>query len=223
MSLGSRHFAALAGALLLPLTASACGSSLDPADPASPGASSAAPSAAAAAGGQRSGKARGKEDRSAAGEPRRARNADGSPLELTGKQLCADLPADAAGRALGVAVESAEPGETATPQCTYGYENAAGDDSTATLAAMRPADIGGRTGLEAFAYMVDLSRGLAGPVDLQQEDLRAGDKAVRITGGGVHTGVLAAGGFLLTVTVPERDADAGEVDALVTEVARVLA
>lgn len=223
MSLGFRHIAPLACTLALV----ACGSSLDPDEKAAPGDPSAA--AAGTPSGDSGGGSAGSGRRSTGGgggqgrdEPSR-RNADGSPVELTGAELCADLPPASASQALGVGIDSAVPGDTATPQCTYSYTNPAGDDSTFTLAAMRPADIGGRTGLEAFDYMVGLSRELAGPVDLDERDLGVGDKAVRITGGQLHTAVLATGGHLLTLTVPESDADADAVDALATTVARALA
>lgn len=220
MSLGFRHIAGLSCALAL----AACGSSVDADGPdadatgtAGPAAAGADPGAPAGKGGQRS-KATQARDRSPS-----PRNADGSPVELTSTQLCTDVPAETAAKALGLTIDSSEAGTTATPQCTYGYTNAAGNDSTFTLAAMRPADIGGRTGLEAFTYMVDLSKGLAGPVALDEQDLGVGDKATRITGGQVHTAVLAAGGHLLTVTVPEADASASQVDALTGVVARALA
>lgn len=239
MSLGIRHLVLPACALALV----ACGSSVDAPPSAAPAGD--APGAEAPAGtdgrtgrtGGTGGAGSGRGSATGSGTPgtaaqdgaptgaeaEPARNADGSPLEVTGEQLCADVPARAASGALGVDVTDAMPGDSATPQCTYSYVNAAGLDSTFTLAAMRPADIGGLTGIEAFDYMVDLSKGLAGPVDLDQEELAVGDKAVRITGGEIHTGVLASGGHLLTVTVPEADAPAAAVDELVTVVARALA
>jgi hypothetical protein len=220
MSLGFRHIGILACLLVL----AACGSSIEPDEPAPSGDASSSASGAGprADGDDGIGDDGGDGGDAAARAPKRVRNADGSPLEVTGRDVCATLPPPAASRALGVEVDAAAPGDGATPQCTYSYVNADGNDSTFTLAAMRPADIGGRTGLEAFDYMVELSRGLAGPVSLDQEDLAVGDKAVRITGGDVHTGVVAAGGLLLTVTVPERDADAGQVDAAIAAVARAV-
>lgn len=222
MSLGFRHV--LAAACLLALAACSStdrepGSEADPAGAGAgasggPDRTSSAP-ASPGAGATDAGRT--------ARAARPARPRDGSPIVLTGAQLCAAVPAAAAGDALGLRVEAAEAGDTATPQCTYSYANRDGEDSALTLAAARPADIDGRTGLAAFDFMVDLSRELAGPDGVTSVDLPVGDKAVRLSGGGVHTGVVASGGHLLTVTVPARDAAGEQVDTLVAQVARALA
>ena len=103
------------------------------------------------------------------------------------------------------------------------YETATGSTSSVAVASMRSdGDLGGRTGEDAFSYVVDLNRSLGAGTEFDEAELEVGDRAIRFTGEALHFGVLAAGGHLLTVIVPVGDASSDQVDALVSVMAGAL-
>jgi len=150
---------------------------------------------------------------------------DGSPIEpVAGTDICSRLATDDVGTALGLEVTAAQPYDTSTPQCAYTYDSASGAASNVTVASMRTdGDLGGRTGDEAFDYVVEVNRGVAGGTDFTEDDLDVGDRAVRFTGDALHLGILATGGHLLTVIVPTGDTDPAAVDQLIGTMADTFA
>ena len=106
-----------------------------------------------------------------------------------------------------------------TPQCSYSYGDE-GFASNLTIAWMRPEDVGGRSGGDAFAYVVELNRALGADEEVA---LDAGDDAVRLTGSTLHLGVIRVGDRVFTVTVPAGDVEREGADALVEVVARAFA
>ncbi len=136
---------------------------------------------------------------------------DADLVELTGEQICAALPVATASLAVGTEVAQAEPADSETPQCTYTYGAESATLSTFTVAAQRPDDVGGRGLAEAFDYVVGLNRGLASDTGLEEADVDAGDRAVRLTGDTLTLTVVATGGHLLTIiTTPDLDTTAVE-------------
>ncbi|GIU86837.1 MAG: hypothetical protein KatS3mg009_1352 [Acidimicrobiia bacterium] len=144
----------------------------------------------------------------------------GDGAVLTGADVCAAVTADAVAAATGLEITGAEAPERDTPQCSYTYGDA-GPSSNLTIAWMRPdEDLGGRAGTDGFAYVVELNRALATD---EEVELDAGDEAVRLTGSGLHLGVVRVGDRVFTVTVPAADAGPEAADALVGAVAQAFA
>ena len=143
---------------------------------------------------------------------------------ISGEDICARLPGADLGVTLGLTIDEAVAYDTATPQCTYSHTSGTGSTSSVTVASLRAdGDLGGRSGDEAFDYVVDINRGLAGGTDFEEVELDAGDRAVRFSGEALHLGIVFAGGHLFTVIVPVGDADAGRVDDLLERVVDRLA
>jgi hypothetical protein len=143
---------------------------------------------------------------------------DDKLVVLSAQQVCDAVSADVAGEALGLEVTGAEAADAgATPQCAYTYESSTGGTSNFTIAAMDTNAVGERTGDDAFDYVAEINRQTAGGTGVEEVDVDAGDRAIRFTGQGVHLGIVAVDGQLLTVIVP-LDADAAAVDALLVAV-----
>lgn len=162
-------------------------------------------------------------------EPGEATEAPGVDLgeapvvALTAQQICQALPVAAASVALGTEVAQAEPSADATPQCTYSYGGDSSTLSTFTIAAQRPDDVGGRTLQDAFDYVLDLNRGLAADAaDVDEVEVEAGERAVRLTGEALSLVVVATGGHLLTI-IATPDLDVAAVDTLAAAAATALA
>ena len=134
-------------------------------------------------------------------------------VPLTGDQVCAALAVDAATVAIGSEVAQAEPSAAQTPQCTYTYGGDSASLATFTVAAQRPVDVGGRGLQDAFDHVLEVNRDLAGGSDVEEAEVDAGDRAVRLTGSSLTLTVVAAAGHLLTIlTTP--DLDSAAVEAL---------
>ena len=148
----------------------------------------------------------------------------GTPVEaLTGEQICERLPIQTVGAALGLDVGLAEPDDSATPQCAYEYTNESGATSNLTVASMRPDDVGGLTGTDAYDFVLDVNRQVAGTTDFEETTLDAGDGATRLSGESLHLGVLLVGDRVFTVIVPASDATGPDVDSLISKMATTLA
>jgi hypothetical protein len=145
---------------------------------------------------------------------------DVAVVALTAKEICNGMPAADVGAVLGLDIADATASDEATPQCSYVYKSASGARSNVTIASMRgDADLGSRSGDEAFDYVLRLNRPPAGTPDFEEANLDAGARAVRLTGASLHLGILFVAGHLLTVVVPTPDAQPPQVDALVSAVA----
>jgi len=146
---------------------------------------------------------------------------DAALAALTAEEICERLPFDSVGAALGLDVGLGEPSAMETPQCAYTYDSG-GTTSNVTVASMRPEDVGGRSAGEAYDYVLEINRGIAGDADVEEAQLDAGNGAVRISGPALHLGVVQVGDRVLTVIVPAGDASGPEVDALITKMSTSL-
>lgn len=148
---------------------------------------------------------------------------DTAPVEvLRGDELCARITAEVVTNALALTITAATASDDATPQCAYGYTSDSGSTSNVTIASMRPdEDLGGRLGVEAYEYVVDLNRMIGGEIDEQAVD--AGDQAMRLSGEALHLGILQLGQRVITVIVPATDAEGDQVDALLAQIAELAA
>jgi hypothetical protein len=146
---------------------------------------------------------------------------DTALMALTAEEICERLPFDSVGAALGLDVGLGEPSAMDTPQCSYTYGS---EDTTAnvTVASMRPEDVGGRSAREAYGYVVEINRSIAGVTDVEEVELDAGNGAVRISGPALHLGVVQVGDRVLTVVVPAGDASGPEVDSLIAKMSTSL-
>jgi hypothetical protein len=158
----------------------------------------------------------------AATSPAASAPGDSVPSEpLTGAQICERLTKASVTADLGLEVTTIEPDDTSTPQCAYGYVSGSGATSNLTVAAMRPEDVGGATGADAFAFVVDLNRNIAGD-DVEEQEIDAGTAAVRLTGDSLHLGVVQIGDHVYTLIVPVGDAEIDAVDRLISTMTTVL-
>lgn len=146
----------------------------------------------------------------------------GGASALTAVEICERLSIDSVAAELGLDVTTTEPDDSSTPQCAYLYTNDTGATSNLTVAAMRPDDVGGATGQEAFDVVVRINEGIAGDA-AERQDIDAGDNATRLTGTALHLGVLQVGDQVYTVIVPVGDATADDVDRLIATMATTLA
>ena len=153
-------------------------------------------------------------------------NDDGASLgdreitALTDQEICDGLSGAEVGAALGLDVTETAVGGSSTAQCVYNYESESGVTSNVSVASLASdIDLSGRTGDEAFDYVVGLNRGLAGGTDFDEVEPDAGDRAVRFSGEALHLGVLAVDGHILTVLVPAEDTDGDAVDDLLVAMA----
>ncbi|MEX0875373.1 MAG: hypothetical protein WD646_02295 [Actinomycetota bacterium] len=146
-----------------------------------------------------------------------------SPGDLSADEICDRIPADDVEAALGISPVVASPSSTATPQCSYVFETDDGTRSDATIAALRrQEDLGGRRGEEAFDYVVDLNSSASRDADLTRTELSVGDRAILLSGGNLHFGVIQLGPRIATTIVSARAADAVAAADL-TRLASVLA
>lgn len=145
-----------------------------------------------------------------------------APGELTSDDICRLLPADAAAGALGVDPVTTTPVTSGTPQCSYAFTGADGVDTDATVATLRSAeDMGGRTGTDAYTWVVDLNiEAAAGEVT--QTPLSFGDEGVVLTGETLHMAVIRYGDRIVTALLRTNAGDLAAITAL-AEATTVLA
>lgn len=133
---------------------------------------------------------------------------------LTGEQICAALPVDAASLAIGTEVAQAEAADTETPQCAYTYGADSASLATFTVAAQRPEDVGDRGLQDAFDLVVAANRTVAAEdaaTTPEEAEVAAGQRALRLSSDTITLCVVASAGHLLTVvTTPDLDATAVE-------------
>lgn len=142
---------------------------------------------------------------------------------LTGAQICERLTVDAVAADTGLDVTKATPDDSSTPQCAYDYVKSTGETSNLTVASMRPDDVGGLSGSEAFDYVVQINKSIAGDdADVDEQKISAGDAAIRLSGESVHLGVLQVGDQVLTLIVPAGDAKTDAVNSLIATMATAL-
>jgi hypothetical protein len=141
---------------------------------------------------------------------------------LTGAEICERLTIESVAADLGVDVTTAEPDDSSTPQCAYLYDTGTGVSSNLTIAAMRPADVGGMSGEAAFDFVVGINRQVAGD-DAEEQTINAGDNAIRLSGSSLHLGVVQLGDNVYTLIVPADDTEPAAVDQLITTMATTLA
>lgn len=139
---------------------------------------------------------------------------------LTGEEVCAALPVDAASLALGTEVAQAEAADTDTPQCAYTYGADSASLATFTVAAQRPEDVGGRGLQDAFDLVVAANRTVAAEdatTAPEESEVAAGERALRLSSDTLTLCVVASAGHLLTVvTTPDLDATAVEALCVAT-------
>lgn len=140
---------------------------------------------------------------------------------LTGAQICDRLTVDTVAADTGLDVTNAVPDDSGTPQCAYDYVNSTGGISNLTVASMRPEDVGDLSGSEAFDYVVQINKSIAGD-DVDEQEVSAGDDAVRLSGETLHLGVLQVGDQILTLIVPADAAKTDAVDSLISTMATAL-
>lgn len=141
---------------------------------------------------------------------------------LTSEQICERLNQQLVANDLGLVIEESTAETYATPQCSYRYASASGGASNITVAAMRPEDVDGAVGSEAFDAVVELNRSVGDDETVEQR-VDAGDAAVRLSGPALHLGVLQLGDHVFTLIVPAGDAQPDSVDRLIATMATVFA
>jgi hypothetical protein len=137
----------------------------------------------------------------------------------TGSEICERLTADAVAADLDLEVTAAVPDDSTTPQCAYEYASDTGATSNLTVAFMRPEDVAGRTGSDAYEFTLDINRAFAGD---DEEVVDAGDEAVRLGGSGIHVGVVRVGDEVYTLLVPADDAEPAAIERLIATMATTL-
>lgn len=116
---------------------------------------------------------------------------------LTAQAICDQLTGAAVGQAIGQTVTAAQASTEATPQCSYTY-SAGGSTSNITIAYMRPAeDLAGSEGAAGFDYVAQRNRSMA--PGAQEQQVQAGQRALRISGTSLHLGVVLTAGRVVTV------------------------
>ena len=140
---------------------------------------------------------------------------------LTATEICDRLTVASVAADTGLDVLLASPDDAATPQCAYEYANDTGAVSNLTVASMRPEDVGGLTGSDAFDFVVQINETVAGEgADIQE--VSAGDAAIRISGTSLQLGVVQVGDQILTVIIPTDDVEPDAVDRLIATMATAL-
>ncbi len=140
---------------------------------------------------------------------------------LDAESICQRLTVASVAADTGLDVVLATPGNLATPQCAYEYTNDTGGVSNLTVASMRSEDVGGLTGRDAFDFVVKINTAVAG-ADAETQEVSAGDAAVRLSGSGMHLGVVQVGDRVLTVIIPVDDVESDAVDRLIGTMATAL-
>lgn len=136
-----------------------------------------------------------------------------APPDLTSAQVCDLVPATNVAAALGVPSVEQEAVATSTPQCSYTFPSV-GTTNNVVLAVMRDADVGGRTGSDAFEYAVSINRALAGGGADEREVPNLGDQAVFMAGDSVRLLIVQAGLRIITVAGTELTAEQAGAIAL---------
>ena len=110
-----------------------------------------------------------------------------------------------------------DPSADLPPTCTYAYTGAKDKPATVVVSALRPLDMGGRTGAEGYKWYVEVNTAFAADVDFDQAPVEVGREAVRFTST-AHVGVADTGKQVVQVSVPKADADAAQAEELLVTV-----
>lgn len=145
----------------------------------------------------------------------------GSLGALSGEEICGRLSLASVAADTGLDVTRAAPDDSSTPQCAYEYTNGTGGVSNLTVASMRPEDVGGLAGRDAFDFVVQINESIAGD-DAENQDVSAGDAAIRLSGSSLHLGVVQVGDRVLTLIIPVDDVESDAVDRLIATMATAL-
>lgn len=146
---------------------------------------------------------------------------DDSTDALSAEVICERLSIASVAADTGLDIVRATPDDSATPQCAYEYTSDTGDISNLTVASMRPADVGGLTGSDAFDLVVGINESIAGD-GADTQEVSAGDAALRISGASLHLGVVQVGDRVLTLIIPVDDVESDAVDRLIATMATTL-
>jgi len=212
-----RAWRLVASVLLISVVVGACGAeSTDTMRDADEGSGSAATTETQANGSDRTGRGRGDAANGGSG------SGQGSG-DLPAGEICERIPAADVEAALGISPITANPSSSPTPQCSYVFETDDGTRGDATIAALRTEeDLDGRRGQEAFDYVVNLNSSASRNGDPTRTELSVGDRAVLLSGGSLHFGVVQLGLQIVTTIVSVRAADteaAAEFSRLVSVLA----
>lgn len=142
-------------------------------------------------------------------------------VSLSGEEICGRLSIASVAADTGLDVVRAVPDDAATPQCAYEYNNDTNGVSNLTVASMRPQDVNGLAGSDAFDFVVQINESIAG-VDAESQTVSAGDAAVRLTGPALHLGVVQVGDRVMTLVIPVDDVEVDAVDRLIASMATAL-
>jgi hypothetical protein len=158
-----------------------------------------------------------------AGSDTDARDTDAGDelVALSGEEICGRLSIASVAADTGLDVVRAVPDDDATPQCAYEYTNDTNGVSNLTVASMRPQDVNGLAGSDAFDVVVGINESIAGD-DADSQTVSAGDAAVRLSGTSLHLGVVLVGDRLLTLVIPVDDVEVDAVDRLIASMATTL-
>jgi hypothetical protein len=144
------------------------------------------------------------------------------PLEaLSGEEICGRLSLASVAADTGLDVTRATPDDSSTPQCAYEYTDDTGGVSNLTVASMRPEDVGGLAGRDAFDFVVQINESIAGD-DAESQVVSAGGAAIRLSGSSLQLGVVQVGNRILTLIIPVDDVDSDAVDRLIATMATAL-
>ncbi len=139
----------------------------------------------------------------------------------TAEEICTKVSADVVSSSLGIEVTGAVPTDPladVVPTCTYSYTGAKGKAGVVTVAALRPLDMGGRTGTEGYKSLVGSIETFFEGQDFETTPVEAGRQSVRFTGADAHATFSDTGRHVLQIVVPKADADPDEADALLAAV-----
>jgi len=140
---------------------------------------------------------------------------------LSAELICERLSVASVAADTGLDIVRATPSDSSTPQCAYEYTNDSEVVSNLTVASMRPADVGGLTGSDAFDFVVGINEEVAG-AGADTHEVSAGDGAIRISGASLHLGVIQVGDRVLTLIIPVDDVGSDAVDRLIATMATTL-
>jgi hypothetical protein len=143
------------------------------------------------------------------------------PPALTAADICDRLSIDSVAADTGLDLVGATADDAATPQCAYEYTNDTAGVSNLTVASMRPEDVGGRTGSDAFEFVVGINAAVAGD-EAESQEVSAGDAAIRFSGPMVDLGIVQVGDSVFTLIIPGGDVEPDAVDRLLTTMATAL-
>lgn len=133
---------------------------------------------------------------------------------LTAQELCDRLTPAAVADIIGFDPSAirASASTSSTPQCSFSYPHGPGD-FTITVAYLRPDDeLAGNRGEAGYDYVLRMNRSMAPGV--QEQPVRAGQRAARLSGTNLQLGIVLTSGRVLTV-IADTSLPAAMVDRLI--------